>query len=98
MTKLSAHSGLGSELKKLRRERLITQAELAARAGIALKTVRLLETTRGTLATWNAALAALGLEVIGRTLPAAETLGQSIAALRRSRGFSQRALAELAEV
>lgn len=98
MNKLPAHFGLGSELRKHRRERRITQAELASRAGIALKTVRLLERTRGHLTSWNAALAALGLAVIGRNLPAAATLGQSIAALRRSRGFSQRALAELAEV
>ena len=54
----------------------MTQADLAALAGIALKTVRLLETTRGTLASWDAALAALGLSIIGRNLPAAATLGK----------------------
>jgi phage N-6-adenine-methyltransferase len=98
MNKLPLHYGLGFDLRRHRKDRRMTQAELAANAGLSVPTVRLLERTRGHLTSWNAALAALGLEIVGRNLPAAETLGQSIAALRRSRGFSQRALAELAEV
>jgi phage N-6-adenine-methyltransferase len=76
----------------------MTQAELAAKAGLSVPTVRNLERTQGHLESWNAALAALGLEIAGRNLPAADTLGQSIAIRRRRRGLNQRSLAGLAEV
>jgi phage N-6-adenine-methyltransferase len=76
----------------------MTQAELAAKAGLSVPTVRNIERTQGHLESWNAALAALGLEIAGRNLPAAHTLGQSIAILRRRRGLNQRSLAGLAEV
>jgi transcriptional regulator with XRE-family HTH domain len=89
---------LGSDLRKHRRERRMTQAALAALSGLSAPTVRLLERTRGTLASWDAALAALGLAVAGRNLPAGATLGQRLAALRRRRGFSQRGAAALAGV
>lgn len=98
MTKLPLLFGLGSELRTHRKTHRLTQGALATQAGITVPTVRLLESTRGTLASWDAVLAALKLEVTGRNLPAAETLGRSIAALRRSRGFNQRQLADLAEV
>jgi transcriptional regulator with XRE-family HTH domain len=91
-------SSIGSDLRRHRKERHITQAELAARAGLSVPTVRQLERTRGHLASWNAALAALGLEIVGRNLPQAETFGRRIATLRRRRGFSQRTLAALADV
>lgn len=63
-----------------------------------MPTVRLLERTRGHLASWDAALAALGLSIIGRNLPAGDTLGRRLATLRQRRGLSQRALAALAGV
>ena len=98
MHKLPLLSGLGFELRRHRKQQGITQPELARRSALSTPTIRLLESERGSLASWNAALAALGLEMTGRNLPAGETLGSRIAALRRSRGFSQRAMAELAEV
>ena len=76
----------------------MTQEELAGNAGLSIPTVRLLERTHGNLTSWNVVLGALALEVAGRNLPAGETLGRSIAALRRSRGFTQRGLAELVGV
>jgi transcriptional regulator with XRE-family HTH domain len=98
MSKQPLHSGLGSELKSQRKQRRMTQGQLAAATGLSMPTIRLLEHTRGQLASWHATLAALGLAVVGRNLPAGSTLGASIAALRRRRGFSQRQLADLAEV
>ncbi|WP_422932179.1 DNA N-6-adenine-methyltransferase [Singulisphaera sp. PoT] len=92
------YSGLGSDLRRHRKARRLTQAALALEAGLTIPTVRLLERTRGTLASFDAVLAALSLEVAGRNLPAAPTLGARIAALRRSRGLNQRQLAEQAEV
>jgi phage N-6-adenine-methyltransferase len=76
----------------------MTQAQLADAAGLSVPTIRLLERGCGHLASWDAALSALRLEVTGRNLPAAGTLGASVAALRRRRGLSQRRLAELGDV
>ena len=76
----------------------MTQEELAEIAGLSRPTVRLLERTHGNLTSWNVVLRALALEVAGRNLPAGETLGRSIAALRRARGLTQRGLAELVGV
>jgi phage N-6-adenine-methyltransferase len=98
MSKQSAHFALGRELKKHRRDRRLTQAQLATKAALAIKTVRLLEKTRGTLASWTIAITALGLTITARNLPPGATLGQSLATLRRRRGLSQRALARLAGV
>lgn len=94
MSKLPLHFGLGSALRKHRKEKGMTQEQLAADAGLSIPTVRLLERTHGNLASWDNALRAIRLEIVGRNLPAGETLGKSIAALRRSRGFTQRSLAE----
>jgi DNA-binding XRE family transcriptional regulator len=98
MVKLSTHSGIGCELRQHRRSRRLTQTELAEQARLSTKTVRLLESTRGTLASWDATLATLGLSVIGRNLPAGDSLGSSVATLRRNRGISQRQPAELVGV
>jgi phage N-6-adenine-methyltransferase len=98
MNKLPLLSGIGSELRKHRKECRMTQAALAVKAGLSVPTVRHLERTRGNLASWDPAVAVLALKIIGRNLPPGATLGQSIATLRRRRGFSQRALAELAGI
>jgi transcriptional regulator with XRE-family HTH domain len=98
MVKLPLLSGLGPELRKHRKQQRLTQARLAASTHLSVPTVRLLEQTRGQLTSWQAALDALRLEVTGRNLPPGASLGNRIAALRRSRGLSQRQLAELADV
>src|SRR3954463_11910255 len=76
----------------------MTQAELAFEVGLTEKTIRLLEHGSGNLATWDAVLEHLKLEVVGRNLPAGPSLGQKLATLRKSRGLSQRELAAMAEV
>ena len=70
-------------------------AELARRAGLSEKTVRLLERGSGNLGSWHAALGALGLELAGRHLASGsgKSLGQQIATLRRRRGLGYRGLA-----
>lgn len=98
MRQLPLHSGLGPALRAHRSSARVTQGELAWRAGLSVPTVRLLESGRGNLDSWRAALAALGLELTGRNLPAAGTPGRGVATLRRRRGLSQRELAGLVEV
>ena len=85
-------------LRKHRKAMKLTQGEVAARAGLAERTVRLLEQSRGNLDSWWTVLEHLGLELVGRNLPAGSTLGQRLARLRRHRGLSQRELAALIEV
>jgi len=66
---------------------------VTAKTGLSLPTLRMLERSRGNLASWNKTLLALGLVLRGRNLPAGDTLGRQIAALRKHRELGQRALA-----
>ena len=93
MGKLFAGFELGAELRALREAAHTTQAALAMQAHLAERTVRALEQGRGTLASRDAALAALGLTLLGRNLPGGATLGERLATLRRRRGLSQEELA-----
>ena len=61
MGKLLAGFDLGQELRTHRKAAGLTQADLAREAGLAERTVRALERGRGTLDSWHAAVAALGL-------------------------------------
>jgi phage N-6-adenine-methyltransferase len=85
--------GFVSGLAGLRR-RQFTQGEIAALAGLSVPTVRLVERGGGDQASLVKLLSALGLSIDGRNLPAGETLGRRVAALRKRRGFTQRGLAE----
>lgn len=58
-----------------------------------MPTVRLVECGGGDQASLVKMLAALGLSIEGRNLPAGVTLGRRVAALRKRRGFTQRGLA-----
>ena len=98
MRKLPADSALGSQLRKGRKARGLTQGQLAAQASVAERTVRLLEQGRGNLDSWRAVLEPLGLELAGRNLPPGDALGPRLAALRRRRRLGQRGLAELVGV
>ena len=98
MRKLPTDSRLGPALRSHRREKGLTQAALAASAGLTEKTLRQLEQGRGNLDSWHAVLRQLGLELAGRNLPPGDTLGSRLAALRRRRRLGQRALAELVGV
>lgn len=94
MGKLPADFDLGGKLRTHRTVVGLTQGEMAIKAGLAERTVRALEQGRGSLASWDAALTALGLALSGRNLPGGETTGARLAALRRRRGLSQEALAQ----
>jgi transcriptional regulator with XRE-family HTH domain len=95
LRKVPAVFGLGRELTKHRKAMKITQGELAAKVKLAERMVRLLEQGRGNLDSWRTVLDHLGLELVGRNLPAGPTLGKRLASLRRHRGMSQRELAVL---
>jgi phage N-6-adenine-methyltransferase len=93
--KLSTGSVLGPDLRTHRQARRFTQDQLAAEVGCTAKTIRLLEHGRGNLETWRAVLTHLDLDLVGRNLPAAPSLGQRLATLRRHRRLTQRELAAL---
>ena len=69
MDKLPAGFDLGTALRTHRKTAGLTQLDLATKAGLAERTVRGLERGSGTLESWHAALAALGLRLAGRNLP-----------------------------
>src|SRR3954452_15314929 len=98
LRKVPADFGLGHELKKHRKAMSLTQGEIAAKVKLAERTVRLLEQGRGNLDSWRTVLEHLGLEIVGRNLPAGPTLGKQLASLRRHRGLSQGKLAALIDV
>jgi phage N-6-adenine-methyltransferase len=84
--------GFVAELTRLRKQRF-TQGEIGALAGVSIPTVRQVERGGGNEGSLTKMLAALGLRIEGRNLPAGATLGRRLAALRRRRGFTQRSLA-----
>lgn len=84
---------LGGLLRSHRLAARQRQADIARLTGLNVPTVRRLERGSGTLASFWRVLAALDLELCGRNLPAGATVGARLAALRRSRGVSQRQLA-----
>jgi transcriptional regulator with XRE-family HTH domain len=92
---LPLQNDLGKALQHARRERRWTQRDLARKAGISRPTVRLLESGRGNLSSWERALQTVGLLLQGRSLPPAGSLGRRVAELRKRHGMSQRALARL---
>jgi phage N-6-adenine-methyltransferase len=98
VVKLPTDSRLGPDLRRGRRARHLTQAQLAAAAGLTAKTVGLLEQGRGNLGSFRAVLDQLDLDLVGRNLPAGATWGRRLAVLRRRRGLAQRELAELVGV
>lgn len=84
-------SALGASLRTHRR-RTQSQVLLAGAVGVGVAAVRNLERGRGTLRCLWAVLAAQGIELRGRHLPAGQ-VGAALAALRQRRGISRRALA-----
>jgi len=96
MIKVPCQNRIGKFLREARKERRLTQLALAAKADISVPTLRFLENGRGNLTSWQKVLSALSLVVEGRNLPPGPALGQRVAALRKRRQLSQRALASLA--
>jgi DNA-binding XRE family transcriptional regulator len=98
MLKLSFHyASLGSHLKRERKDRKLTQSDLAQKVQVAIPTIRLLENGQGTLSSFWSVLQVLHMEIAGRNLPAGESFGVPIATLRKRRRMRQRALALIIE-
>ncbi len=67
---------------------------VAQRAKVSLPTIRLIESGKGNLDTFNALLKVLGLQVAGRQLPPGKTLGERVYRLRARKNISQRDIAK----
>ena len=98
MSKNRPHRSLGEHLRTARMAAGLSQAELAAQTGLNRSTAVAAEAGRGGVAVLIRLAAGLGLEVTGHSLSASSGLGGGIAALRRRRQISRRALAVLADV
>jgi transcriptional regulator with XRE-family HTH domain len=98
MLKLSFHhASLGVHLKRARKDRQLTQSDLAQKAQVAIPTLRLLESGQGNLTTFWTVLHTLNLDIIGRNLPPGQHIGERIIILRKRKGVSQRTLASIIE-
>ena len=95
LIKLLLQNHLGNLLKRARKRRQLTQGRLASEANLSVPTIRLLERGKGNLTSWHSVLCAMKLELKGRNLPPANTLGRQIALLRKRHKLSQRALASI---
>ena len=73
----------------------MTQAALAAKTGLSVPTIRLVERGRSNLSSLRKVIAALDLVLEGGSLPAAEDIGHRVAALRKRRKIGQREFAAL---
>ena len=96
MLKLSFHHmSLGSHLKRERKDRQLTQSDLAQQAQVAIPTLRLLEQGQGNLTSFWAVLSTLNLDIAGRNLPPGQHIGERLITLRKRKGVSQRELIKL---
>jgi transcriptional regulator with XRE-family HTH domain len=99
MLKLSCHHiSLGSHLKRERKDRNLTQSDLARQTTVSIPTIRLLESGQGNLSTFWTVLHTLNLDIVGRNLPPGPTIGERISTLRKRKGVSQRDLVKLVGV
>ena len=97
--KLLPHfTSLGVHLKRTRKDRQLTQSELAQQAQLSIDTLRILEYGKGNLSSFWAVLSTLNLDIVGRNLPPGQHIGEQITTLRKRKGLSQRALIKLAEI
>jgi len=89
---------LGKDLKIARKTQRLTQANVAAKTGLSSPTIGMLERSQGNLSSWNKVIGALGLVLEGGSLPAADSIGKRVAALRKRQGFGQREFAEIVSI
>src|SRR5262245_47648570 len=89
------HTSLGVHLKRERKDRKLTQSDLARLAMLSIPTLRLLEHGQGNLTSFWVVLSTLNLDVVGRNLPPGESIGAQITTLRKRKGVSQRDLVKL---
>ena len=97
MGKVRADSKLGLSLRRHRKQRGMTQADLAEKVKIGERTVWLMEQGRGGIESFLAAVKDLGLSLHYRNV-AGKTLPEILQTLRRRRGLSQAKLAEMCGV
>lgn len=86
---------LGEALKQARKERSLTQSDVANLASVSTPAVRGQENLRGTASTYVHILRAIGVELRGRNLPAGDEIHRQVRTLRQRRGISGRSLARL---
>src|SRR5437764_14418273 len=79
-------TSLGVHLKRARKDRRLTQGELAQQAQLSIDTLCLLEHGKGNLSSFWAVLSALNVDVVGRDLPPGESIGERIITLRKRKG------------
>ena len=89
---------LGRAIRQARRDAKQSQTELATAANLCRNAVVAVEGGRGHIATLTALADALDLEVAGRGLAGAGTLGQRLLALRKRRRLSRRTAARMASI
>ena len=93
------HQSLGEALKRARKHQHKTQAQVAEALSVSIPTIRALEQGRGLVSTYQRALQAIGLSLLGWWHPAEHPhIGQTVSVLRAQRGLSQRALARATAV
>jgi phage N-6-adenine-methyltransferase len=98
MTQNRSDSRLGRALRQARRGARMTQGALAAVCGCSSRSVWQAERGQGHATVFFRLLAALGLEVTGRSLPPGAHLGDRLRALRQRLGASGRDVAAKAGV
>ncbi|NVK17507.1 MAG: helix-turn-helix domain-containing protein [Methylocystaceae bacterium] len=82
----------GHQIRNHRKRSLLTQAQLAERAGLTIDAVRNVERGQGTVQTLETILRCLHIQLSG--LPRASSIGGQIKRLRSRHGHSQRRMAE----
>ena len=97
MSKKLFHSALGLQLKTARKKAGLIQAELAAKTGCTLPTVRQAEKGSGLFTGFVALAEALEHDIAGCSLPRGDTIGESLALLRQRQKLSYRRLASLTD-
>ena len=99
MLKLLPHfTSLGVHPKRARKDRKLTQSDLAQQAQLSIDTLRLLEYGQGNLTSFWAVLSTLNLAIVGRYLPPGQHIGERTITLRKQKGVSQRDLVKLVGV
>src|SRR2546427_12412864 len=88
-------TSLGVHLKRARKDRRLTQGELAQQAQLSIDTLCLLEHGKGNLSSFWAVLSVLNLAIVGSDLPPGQHIGEQVTTLRKRKGISQRRLIKL---
>ncbi|MGZ0080162.1 helix-turn-helix domain-containing protein [Methylomonas sp. YC3] len=91
-------SNLGNSLKTVRKNQSLKQLDIATKCAFSLPTIIKAEQGQGLFNSFQTIAKCLDYEISGRTLPSAESLGESLAILRERQKISLRSLSELTKV